>query len=221
MDQALDLVDEDGNPAVWLRLEGEPDRSWQGFKCYRDLDPPRSITAAWREYAEKAGFSSETPPNSFRSRAKKWRWVDRVRAYDNWREKNRQAAKIRAIQRAEKKLVERADEIVDALIEAAVSGKTNKAQVRALVQALDRLGLQVPEGDQPRELHLHKHESEGEDGPDDDSNQRAVVHYPSDSRRRDTEAVESEASDLLEDEEDESAGAGGLLIDVEPADESD
>jgi hypothetical protein len=64
----------------WDRQPGETSRSYELFSIYRNLGPQRSLP--------KAKASSETTPSLSRLKqhCKKHNWVERCRAYDDYRE---------------------------------------------------------------------------------------------------------------------------------------
>jgi hypothetical protein len=55
-------------------------KSYQGFTCYRDLGPGRSLEDAYQVY--KHQDSIKTVPGFFREWSWKGQWVDRVLAFD-------------------------------------------------------------------------------------------------------------------------------------------
>ena len=55
-------------------------KSYQGFTCYRDLGPTRSLEAGYQLY--KHLESIKTVPGFFREWCQKAQWVDRAHAFD-------------------------------------------------------------------------------------------------------------------------------------------
>ena len=95
----------------WERMEGEPSRPYSAFCIYRELGPERSLTKAARHYLtvpadtrattrrrQHRRFRTHERPNRYlrairsqwRRWACRWRWVERCRAYDEFREAERQ-----------------------------------------------------------------------------------------------------------------------------------
>jgi hypothetical protein len=62
-------------------------KSYQGFTCYRDLGPMRSLEAAYQVY--KHQHSIKTVPGFFREWSWKGQWVDRATAYDLEQDRSR------------------------------------------------------------------------------------------------------------------------------------
>jgi hypothetical protein len=55
-------------------------KSFQGFTCYRDLGPTRSLESAYQVYKHQKGI--KTAPGFFREWCQKGEWVDRAQAFD-------------------------------------------------------------------------------------------------------------------------------------------
>ena len=55
-------------------------KSYQGFTCYRDLGPTRSLESAYQVYRHQKGI--KTVPGFFREWCQKAQWVDRVLKFD-------------------------------------------------------------------------------------------------------------------------------------------
>ena len=55
-------------------------KSYQGFTCYRDLGPTRSLESAYQVYKHQDGL--KTVPGFFREWCQKGKWVDRVLKFD-------------------------------------------------------------------------------------------------------------------------------------------
>ena len=62
-------------PCLWERQPKETEQAWAAFLAYRDLEPPRTVTAV----AENLSKSRQLI-TTWKSR---WFWDERVRAYDN------------------------------------------------------------------------------------------------------------------------------------------
>ena len=55
-------------------------KSYQGFCCYRDLGPTRSLEGAYQVYKHQGGM--KTVPGYFREWCQKAQWVNRAHAFD-------------------------------------------------------------------------------------------------------------------------------------------
>ena len=55
-------------------------KSFQGFTCYRDLGPTRTLEGAYQVYRHQKGI--KTVPGFFREWCQKGKWVDRVLKFD-------------------------------------------------------------------------------------------------------------------------------------------
>ena len=80
---------------LWDRQQGESDKNFSAFVLYRDLEPSkRSIPAAAK--MDPAGRAAAT----FNIYSEKWNWVERVSAWDDHQdhERQRSMAKVREAQ---------------------------------------------------------------------------------------------------------------------------
>lgn len=60
------------------RQPGEGSKAWAAFVVYRDFGPERTITKAWRRFANK----SEGESGRWELWSRKFKWVERAAAYD-------------------------------------------------------------------------------------------------------------------------------------------
>ena len=65
---------------IWARQAGEPLMWYRRFERYRLMQPVRSIVAVFRE--EKRANERDEAPGRWYEEAKKWRWDERVAAWD-------------------------------------------------------------------------------------------------------------------------------------------
>jgi hypothetical protein len=65
---------------IWARQPGEPLTWYRRFERYRLMVPVRSIVAVFRE--EKGRNERDEAPGRWYEEAKKWRWDERVAAWD-------------------------------------------------------------------------------------------------------------------------------------------
>jgi hypothetical protein len=77
----------------WLKWPDEPENDYARFQCFRDLPPPRrTMASAHLVHTGGALLGSEETsgkaPQSWYGLSRKWRWPERVRAYDVWKEKS-------------------------------------------------------------------------------------------------------------------------------------
>jgi len=69
---------EDTSPKPWHQLPDEPPDWYDRFHTYLTLGPSRSLTAAFRKWADSKGSPSSTTSQQYH----KWRWKERAMAYD-------------------------------------------------------------------------------------------------------------------------------------------
>lgn len=103
----LELADDGRDP--WERQPGESRQAYANFVIYRDIGPSRSLAKA----------ASETGKNrtTLSDQSAKYRWQDRVDAYDFEMEKRHHEGRMTAIDR----MYEEADTVGSALMAAAVT----------------------------------------------------------------------------------------------------
>jgi len=71
----------------WERQENETPKAFDAFCAYRDLPTAeRSLQKAWSKYKERTGNKSGTMPGRFRDWSSANKWVDRVGAYDDYKD---------------------------------------------------------------------------------------------------------------------------------------
>jgi hypothetical protein len=75
----------------WDRLDGESDKAFAAFCVYRDLGAERSVDAAYQKHSKT---TSKTRPPHWLKWSAKYHWVDRVKAWDDHKDKEVQAALI-------------------------------------------------------------------------------------------------------------------------------
>lgn len=90
---------------LWTRQVGEPDRAWDGFRIYRDLDLGRTAEATITKlfevttadvdqiYPNKAKFSKFRNVYQFR---RLWSWDKRVAAWDDFHSKKKVEQRLKA-----------------------------------------------------------------------------------------------------------------------------
>ena len=75
----------------WERQPGEPPRAWTAFTTYRDLAPhERSLVKVGVQYGKTAGWMEKL--------SSRWRWVGRVRAWENEQDRVKRVASIKAVE---------------------------------------------------------------------------------------------------------------------------
>ena len=77
-------VDDAGVAHEFLQLPDESSRAFSCFKLYRDLGPHRSVDAAW---GARSPGKSPTAPGHWWVWARRFRWLARARAFDEFLEK--------------------------------------------------------------------------------------------------------------------------------------
>jgi hypothetical protein len=87
-------VDGPAKEQPWLRWPDESEQNYADFQCYRDLPPPRRTLAnAYKTsvgnpvVGQLPGGKHSAPP-SWSGKQRKWRWIERVQAFDLWKEKS-------------------------------------------------------------------------------------------------------------------------------------
>jgi hypothetical protein len=87
------MPDETAKPASpdlrkpWDRMDGEPAEPFIAFAFYRDMPPPRSIRKAYKQYSPGA-----TTSGSWFNWSSKYKWAERLAAFDAWIARERNAA---------------------------------------------------------------------------------------------------------------------------------
>ncbi len=69
---------EDTSPKPWHQQPDEPPDWYDRFHAFLNLGPSRSLTAAYRKWANSTGKPSSTTSQQYH----KWRWKERAMAYD-------------------------------------------------------------------------------------------------------------------------------------------
>lgn len=77
----------------WLKWPDEPENDYARFQCFRDLPPPRrTIENGFLVHSGGALLGTEKSkrpyPQAWAGLSRKWRWSERVRAFDVWKEKS-------------------------------------------------------------------------------------------------------------------------------------
>ena len=75
----------------WERQPGEPPRAWAAFTTYRDLAPhERSLVKVGQTFGRTARYVEDL--------SSRWRWVGRVRAWENEQDRVKRVASIKAVE---------------------------------------------------------------------------------------------------------------------------
>jgi hypothetical protein len=85
----------------WDRLEDETPEAFIAFAFYRDMPPPRSIRKAYKQYSPGA-----TTSGSWFNWSSRFRWKERLAAFDSWLAKERTAAVVASNQSEAHRLAE-------------------------------------------------------------------------------------------------------------------
>ena len=70
----------------WERWPDEPARWYDRFWVYCNLGPNRTLSAAYRQVAQRDGLKTQTLPQHWREQARRWAWAARAAAWDAARE---------------------------------------------------------------------------------------------------------------------------------------
>lgn len=95
----MNVVTLDPDRAPWERQPKEPARSYQAFISFRDMGPDRSLTRLATEMGSSEG--------RFRGPAKKWLWNDRVGAWVDFVQRQRDQEQIKAERAAVNEMIAR------------------------------------------------------------------------------------------------------------------
>lgn len=79
---------------IYERQHGEPDDAWTCFEAYRDMDPPRRLMRSG--YLGGVKVASATLSEWYR----RWKWDERVEAYDVLMDRIVQAQRKKALEQA-------------------------------------------------------------------------------------------------------------------------
>lgn len=129
----------------WERRDDESEAQWHAFKCFRDLGLSRSVAEAWRKYSDERGLSSDNAHPDFWEWVRENEWRKRAKAWDRYRDKQRQLKRMQQREEALDSLSQFAPALARTLV-AIGSGNAqnpNKIQLEAIVEALDRAGITV------------------------------------------------------------------------------
>lgn len=78
----------DAAASPWLQWEDEPSLAYAHFTAYREVEPAkREIRAAYQVWQGQAPEPVAPAPKAWYDLARQWRWEDRARRYDQWRER--------------------------------------------------------------------------------------------------------------------------------------
>lgn len=72
---------------TWSRWPKEPAAAWTAFLCFRDMDHPRSVLGAYRDWLEEKGRDKRDPasvPGAWSGWVQTYDWHRRVREYDDY-----------------------------------------------------------------------------------------------------------------------------------------
>jgi hypothetical protein len=67
---------------TWERLADEPIKWYKRFEVFRKLGPDRTFIAAYRAVAAAEGYTYPRVSNAWRAAARRWRWRERAKAWD-------------------------------------------------------------------------------------------------------------------------------------------
>ena len=104
------MVDDlcEGEP--WERLEGEPTKAYELFCFFRDYGPSRTYSAVARKYD---GLEFDAKNVTLREYGKKWNWISRAQAYDDYIFKEEQEIAEKLTKEYKEKQIKRAQEMAD------------------------------------------------------------------------------------------------------------
>lgn len=90
----------------WERIPGETDKSWYAFQIYRDLpvNAPEGDTRSLAAVARKLNYKDEQMCGRWSA---KYRWVERARAYDRYKEQTAMVVREVGLQQYEQAVYEK------------------------------------------------------------------------------------------------------------------
>jgi hypothetical protein len=94
----------------WERLEGEPTKAYELFCFFRDYGPSRTYSAVARKYN---GIEFDSGHDNLRAYGKKWNWLARAQAYDDYILKEELAVAEKLTKAYREKQILRAQEMAD------------------------------------------------------------------------------------------------------------
>jgi len=89
---------------IYDRQPKEPDKAWGVFVIYRDMGPERSIRKAESKYKETHGGKGDV--NYCEKLSVRWRWRERVEAWDGDLDRRLRAQRIRALEDMQRRHIE-------------------------------------------------------------------------------------------------------------------
>jgi hypothetical protein len=95
----------------WLQWPAEPEVAYAHFQAFRDLPPPRRTVENARLVFHGMPYAGEDrqhkDASTWKMQGRKWRWIERARAFDRWKEKTQLEAERDGTLEAWKEMGER------------------------------------------------------------------------------------------------------------------
>ena len=118
-------------------------KSYQGFTCYRDLGPTRTLEGAYQVYRHQKGI--KTVPGFFREWCQKGQWVNRAHAFDLESDRIRQSDLSSEARKTHEQRIEQIRSTAESL---AITQLETSLTVALLVQdAVERLKARWESGE--------------------------------------------------------------------------
>jgi hypothetical protein len=118
-------------------------KSYQGFTCYRDLGPTRTLEGAYQVYRHQKGI--KTVPGFFRGWCQKGQWVNRAHAFDLESDRIRQSDLSSEARKTHEQRIEQIRSTAESL---AITQLETSLTVALLVQdAVERLKARWESGE--------------------------------------------------------------------------
>ena len=102
-----------GGIPIWERLDGEPIPYYKLFKEYREI----KYTQDGRRSISKVSERSLMPGRHLNALARVYHWQTRVRAYDMYKEYERQAARLKAMEQLDSKHAKVSNQLLDQAVD--------------------------------------------------------------------------------------------------------
>lgn len=126
---------ETASPKPWEQQPDEPPEWYDRFHTYLTLGPSRSLTAAYRAWADSKGNPSKTASNRYN----KWNWVERALAYDQATREEKAAFEAAREAEARERRLHRLEKIIEdsaAALDIADLKNLSPQEARALLPSL-------------------------------------------------------------------------------------
>ena len=126
---------DDSSPKSWHQQPDEPPDWFNRFHTYLTLGPSRTLTAAYREWANSKGSPSSTASQQYN----KWNWKERALAFDQANREEKAAFEAARAAEARERRIRKNDKILEsvaAALDTADLENLSTEEARALLPSL-------------------------------------------------------------------------------------